>query len=144
MSSSTSVAISNITLVISYAPTWSDRRNHGGYFYSSDEMLNEIWYANAYTLQTNTIAAMTGREFPVQTAGWKNYADLHPSIVDPTIHLDGSRRARIVWAEHLSVSISSILMGTGDWNRVRHTTDVSYDAQKSDNRQHMMNIYPKL
>ncbi|UKZ91386.1 uncharacterized protein TrAFT101_006367 [Trichoderma asperellum] len=75
------VVISNITLDISYAPTWSDRRNHGGYFYSSDEMLHEIWYANTYTLQTNTIAATTGREFPVQTAEWKNDADLHPGVV---------------------------------------------------------------
>lgn len=128
-SSTISVAISNITLEISFAPTWSDLRAYGGYFYSSDEMLNRIWYAGAYTLQTNSIAATTGREYPVQASGWKNDADLHPGVVDPTIYVDGAKRDRIVWAGDCSISIPSILAGTGDWNGVRYTIDALYDAQ---------------
>ncbi|KAL7895420.1 glycoside hydrolase family 78 protein [Trichoderma sp. SZMC 28014] len=130
-SSTISVAISNITLEISFAPTWSDLRAYGGYFYSSDEMLNRIWYAGAYTLQTNSIAATTGREYPVQASGWKNDADLHPGVVDPTIYVDGAKRDRIVWAGDCSISIPSILAGTGDWNGVRYTIDALYDAQAS-------------
>ena len=130
-SSSISVSVSDITLEISYAPTWSDLRAYGGYFYSSDDLLNRIWYAGAYTVQTNSIPATTGREYPVQSAGWENDANLHPGAIDPTIYVDGAKRDRIVWAGDLAISVPSILAGTGDWNGVRYTIDVLYDAQVS-------------
>lgn len=128
-SSTISVSILNITLEISYAPTWSNLRAYGGYFYSSDDLLNRIWYAGAYTLQTTSIPATTGREFPVQNAGWMNDANLNPGAIDPTIYVDGAKRDRIVWAGDLSVAVPSILAGTGDWNGVRYTIDVLYNAQ---------------
>jgi hypothetical protein len=130
-SSTISISISNIALEISYAPTWSNLRAYGGYFYSSDDLLNRIWYAGAYTLQTTSIAATTGRQFPVQSGGWENDRDLHPNAVDPTIYVDGAKRDRIVWAGDLAVAVPSILAGTGDWNGVRYTIDVLYDAQVS-------------
>lgn len=65
----------------------------------------------------------------MQTAGWKNDADLHPGVVDPAIYVDGAKRDRIVWAGDLTISIPSILTGTGDWNGVRYTINVFYDAQ---------------
>jgi hypothetical protein len=127
--SSISVSISDITLEISYAPTWSDLRAYGGYFYSSDDLLNRIWYAGAYTLQTTSIAATTGREYPIQSAGWENDEDLNPGAIDPTIYVDGAKRDRIVWAGDLGIAVPSILTGTGDWNGVRYTIDVLYAAQ---------------
>lgn len=130
-SSTISLSISDITLEISYAPTWSDLRAYGGYFYSSDDLLNRIWYAGAYTLQTTSIPATTGREYPVQSAGWANDADLNPGAIDPTIYVDGAKRDRIVWAGDLSIAVPSILAGTGDWNGVRYTIDVLYNAQVS-------------
>jgi hypothetical protein len=128
-SSSITISISDITLEISFAPTWSDLRAYGGYFYSSDDLLNRIWYAGAYTLQTNSIPATTGREYPVQSGGWANDADLNPGAIDPTIYVDGAKRDRIVWAGDLGISVPSILAGTGDWNGVRYTLDVLYNAQ---------------
>ncbi len=124
------VTIQNISLEISYAPTWSDLRAYGGYFYSSDDLLNRIWYAGAYTLQTTSIAATTGREYPTQQSGWKNDATLH-SGPDPTIYVDGAKRDRIVWSGDLGIAVPSILVSTGDWNGVRYSLDSLYDVQVS-------------
>lgn len=76
------VMIENITLEISFAPTWSDLRAYQGYFSTSDELLNRIWYSGAYTLQTTSIPATTGRAFPVQSSGWRNDANLRKLLED--------------------------------------------------------------
>ena len=36
-------------------------RDYPNYFRSNDDLLNKLWYAGAYTVQTNTIAPDTGR-----------------------------------------------------------------------------------
>lgn len=51
------VTVSNIDLELSFQPTWSNLRAYQGYFYSSDDELNKIWYSGAYTLQTNAVPA---------------------------------------------------------------------------------------
>ena len=129
--SSISVSISDITLEISFAPTWADLRAYGGYFYSSDDLLNRIWYAGAYTLQTTSIASTTGRAFPVQASGWENNMDLHPGAIDPTIYVDGAKRDRIVWSGDLTIAGPSILASLGDWNGLRYSIEVLYNAQVS-------------
>jgi hypothetical protein len=68
------VNITAVTLEISFQPTWSDLRAYGGYFYSNDDLINRIWYAGAYTLQTNAVPPDTGREYPHVVSGWKNNA----------------------------------------------------------------------
>jgi hypothetical protein len=65
----TEIAISNITLEISFQPTWSNLRAYQGYFHSNDELLNRIWYAGAYTLQTNEIVPSQCRQYPFPSAG---------------------------------------------------------------------------
>ena len=57
----TTVNIININLEISFQPTWSNLQAYQGYFHSSDELLNRIWYSGAYTLQTNTVPVDSGR-----------------------------------------------------------------------------------
>ena len=48
----------------------TDLRSYAGYFYTSDpvfhdkDFLTKVWYAGAYTIQTNIIAVDTGREVP--------------------------------------------------------------------------------
>lgn len=51
----TSVDITDISLEIGFQPTWSNLRAYQGYFHSSDELLNRIWYSGAYTLQTDLV-----------------------------------------------------------------------------------------
>lgn len=90
----TSVQISDIELEIGFAPTWSNLQAYQGYFHSSDEELNKIWYSGAYTLQTNSVPVNTGRQVPFLHVGWANNATLGPG---ETIIVDGAKRDRAVW-----------------------------------------------
>jgi hypothetical protein len=58
--STTTVTISDISLEIGFMPTWSNLQAYQGYFHSSEELLNRIWYSGAYTLQTNSVPVNTG------------------------------------------------------------------------------------
>lgn len=42
------VAINDVSLELSFQPTWSNLRAYQGYFHSSDDLLNKIWYSGAY------------------------------------------------------------------------------------------------
>ncbi len=55
------IDIDHVSLAISFAPDMANLRDYANYFSSSDPLLNRIWYAGAYTVQTNTIAPTTGR-----------------------------------------------------------------------------------
>ncbi|KAH8669670.1 bacterial alpha-L-rhamnosidase domain protein [Tricladium varicosporioides] len=127
------VEISDITLEIGYQPSWPNLRAYQGYFYSSDDMLNKIWYAGAYTLQTNAIPPPTGRSFPTR-GGWENNQNLYfGSTTDSgTIYVDGSKRDRTVWSGDLAIAVPSILVSTGDADGVRNTIQVLYNDQRDD------------
>jgi len=133
-STSVSVNILAISLEISYAPVWTNLQAYQGYFSSNDDLLNRIWYSGAYTLQTNSILANTGREFPILGSGWMNDANLEDGSNDPTIYVDGSKRDRTVWAGDLAIAVPSILVSTGDLDGVKNTLEVLYNDQVSDMR----------
>lgn len=78
------ITLHNITCELSFAPTWSNLRAYGGYFDSSDPLLNKIWYSGAYTLQTNSVPSNSGRVFPLGT-GWANDGQLNLGTSDPSI-----------------------------------------------------------
>ena len=60
---------------ITFAPNMSDLRAYPNYFYSDDALINRIWYAGAYTVQTNIIANDQGRVWnPAPAIGWNNGA----------------------------------------------------------------------
>lgn len=45
---SSSVTISNVSLELSFQPTWSNLQAYQGHFHSNDDLLNKIWYSGAY------------------------------------------------------------------------------------------------
>ena len=63
-----SVTISNVSCAVTFSPHVEDLRDYSGYFYAKDpvfkdeDFLTKIWYAGAYTLQMNSIAADEGRD----------------------------------------------------------------------------------
>jgi hypothetical protein len=129
-SSTTEVSIQDITVEIAYAPTWSNLRAYQGYFYSSDDLLNRIWYSGAFTLQTNNIPPSTGRE--LLGSGWENNQNLDLGTSGESIYVDGSKRDRTVWAGDLAIAVPSILVGTGDAEGVKNTIQVLYNDQVSE------------
>lgn len=126
--STISVEIDRIELEISFQPTWENLRAYGGYFDSSDQLLNRIWYASAYTVQTNTVPPSSGRVWPAPAEGWSNDGIIGNGT---GILVDGAKRDRAVWAGDLGISIPSVLVSTGDLDSVRSALDVQYIHQVS-------------
>lgn len=121
------ISIKDIALEISYQPTWSNLRAYGGYFDCSDELLNRVWYAGAYTLQTNAVPPNTGRQYPLISTGWLNNAFLGTN--GSSIFVDGSKRDRACWAGDLAIAVPSVLVSIGDSYSVQTSLQMQYDNQ---------------
>jgi hypothetical protein len=127
------VKITAVTLEIAYQPTWSDLRAYGGYFFSNDDLINRIWYAGAYTLQTNAVPPNTGREYPLLVYGWKNDASLGTN--GSSIFVDGSKRDRATWSGDLGIALPSVFVSTGDFESAKNALQLQYDLQVCLSRQ---------
>ena len=128
--SDAAITIRNIKLEISFQPTWSNLRAYQGYFYSSEELLDKIWYSGAYTLQTNSVPGNTGRA-NVQTnrVGWDNSAYIGPG---ETVLLDGAKRDRWVWIGDMGIAVPSAFVSTGDLESTRNALRAIFDNQSPD------------
>lgn len=118
------VNITKISLEISFQPTWSNLRAYQGYFHSSDQTLNRIWYAGAYTIQTTTVPSNTGREYPLVNTGWMNDAQLGTNA--SAVIVDGAKRDRAIWAGDLGIATLSTFVSTGDQEGVKNALEVQY------------------
>lgn len=127
------VRITSVTLELSFQPTWPNLRAYSGYFHSSDELLNRIWYSGAYTLQTNAVPPRTGRVWPLLYKGWRNDAWLGTN--GSSILVDGSKRDRATWAGDLGIALPSVFVSTGDFASAKNALQLQYDLQV---------FYPKL
>ncbi|KAF2669918.1 putative alpha-L-rhamnosidase B [Microthyrium microscopicum] len=125
----TSVKFSAVNVEIGFQPTWSDLTAYQGYFHSSDDQLNKIWYAGAYTLQTNCVPTKTGRYVPMLARGWANNATLGPG---DTIIVDGAKRDRAVWPGDMGIAVPSSFFSTGDLDSVKNALQVMFDTQMKD------------
>jgi hypothetical protein len=62
------VTLSNVSTAITFQPGVENLRDYTGHFYAPDpqsddvDLLTKIWYAGAYTVQTNIISATQGRQ----------------------------------------------------------------------------------
>jgi hypothetical protein len=91
--STASVTLMDVSVFLDFQPTWPNLRAYQGYFYSSDDLLNRIWYAGAYTLQSNAIPTHTGRQVPFVGVGWDYNGTVGPG---DTVIVDGAKRDRAV------------------------------------------------
>lgn len=125
-SSGPSVDVGEIELEIAFQPTWSNLRAYNGYFHCNDEELNRIWYAGAYTLQTNAVPVNTGRAWPALSYGWANNGSLANGS---TVIVDGAKRDRAVWPGDMGVAVPAAFVSTGDLESVKNALEVMYDYQ---------------
>ncbi|KAL6239641.1 hypothetical protein BDW75DRAFT_227009 [Aspergillus navahoensis] len=125
-SSNATLTIQNLTLELSFQPTWSNLRAYQGYFHSSDPVLNKIWYAGAYTLQTNAVPRTTCRVSVSAATGWNNNAICGPG---KTLLLDGAKRDRWVWIGDMGVAVPSASVSTGDMESTRNALLAIWENQ---------------
>ncbi|RPD52570.1 Six-hairpin glycosidase [Lentinus tigrinus ALCF2SS1-6] len=126
------VTISNVSCAISFAPHILDLRDYSGYFYASDpafhdkNFLTKLWYAGAYTVQTNTVPLHTGRQIPmVRSPGWANNATL--GVAGPII-VDGAKRDRAVWPGDMGIAVPTQFVSTNDLIPTRNALSTMFAA----------------
>jgi hypothetical protein len=123
-----SIAINGVSLAVNFAPTMTDLRAYDNYFTSSDALLNRIWYAGAYTVQTNTIPPDTGRVWGPPASGWDNSATVG---VGDTVLTDSAKRDRTVWPGDLGVSVPTEFASLGDLTPTRNALTTLYNHQQA-------------
>ena len=123
-----SVDLDQVSLHFTPAPKMSDPRKYANYFYSSDELLNRIWYAGAYTIQLNTIDPKTGRIWEAPAELWDNSGDVG---VGDTILVDGAKRDRTVWPGDLGIEIPSAYAAFDDTESARNALTTLFQHQRS-------------
>ncbi|RDW78695.1 putative alpha-L-rhamnosidase B [Aspergillus mulundensis] len=120
------LTVKDVSLELAFQPTWSNLRAYQGYFHSSNELLNKIWYAGAYTLQTNSVPRTTCRVSVSSSTGWNNNAVCGPG---ETVLLDGAKRDRWVWIGDMGVAVPSASVSTGDTESTKNALLAIWDNQ---------------
>ncbi|KAJ7595645.1 Six-hairpin glycosidase [Mycena floridula] len=127
-----SATFSNVSCAISFMPHVADLRAYSGYFsaedpvFSDKDFLTKVWYAGAYTVQTNTVALNTGRKVPFASAGtWANNATL--GVAGPII-VDGAKRDRAVWPGDMGIAVPTQFVSTFDLIPTRNALATMFAA----------------
>jgi alpha-L-rhamnosidase-like protein len=133
------VSIANIWVICTAFPSQTNGRAYSGYFYSSSNMLNRIWYAGAYTLQLSTIDPKEGSALidynrlvdhnRSPTGSWYSNFTIAQGRAVIT---DGAKRDRMVWPGDMFIAVPAIAMSTYDMLAVRNALDVLFEHQYSD------------
>ncbi|KAJ5754108.1 uncharacterized protein N7511_008261 [Penicillium nucicola] len=133
------VPVKSLRVKFTSAPD-QDLRAYTGYFHSDDELINQIWYAGAYTNQLATINPKHGNslvhlgqisssddiQLPETDSWWNNY-----TITNGTSTItDGAKRDRLVWPGDMSIALESIAVSTGDLYSVRTALESLFILQK--------------
>ncbi|KAI5785841.1 hypothetical protein EDC01DRAFT_189433 [Geopyxis carbonaria] len=124
-----SIGISDVGVVFTAAAGMKDPRAYKGFFNSSDEGLNSIWYSGAYDLQLRSIPSDQGGP-PVdlvcvnsnQTCApgqWQNNFTISNSS---SVIVDGANQNRIV-SSNLLTAIPGIAYSTYDMPNIKNTVE---------------------
>lgn len=120
------VDLTGVSLAFTPAPDMADPSAYPNSFSSSDELLNRIWHAGAYTVQMDTIKPTQGRFWPPVPAGWRNDGVIG---VGTSIVSDGAKRDRNVWSGDLGISVPTAYVSTNDMVSTRNALTTLYNVQ---------------
>ncbi|MGY0021025.1 alpha-L-rhamnosidase-related protein [Streptomyces sp. YJ-C3] len=121
------VEITGVSVDIAFAPNVADLRAYPNYFSCDDDLLTRIWYAGAYTVQTNIVANTQGRVWGPPDLGWDNSARI--GDVGDTVLVDGAKRDRTVWPGDLGISGLTDYVSLGDTVTMRNSLQTLYNHQ---------------
>jgi hypothetical protein len=116
------VDIGAVSLHYTAAPLEQDPAAYQGWFLSSDNELNKIWYAGAYTVQIDTGMSDTAKSWPYTTGEPDEYDSQIPNAnPDQEVIFDGGKRDRDTWQGDLSVEAPVTYLSTGDVSAVNNS-----------------------
>lgn len=118
--------IDRVSLSFTAAPGKTHPNAYPNYFCSSDQLLNRIWYAGAYTVQLDTIDPAQGRVWPPPASGWDNSGVVG---VGSSVLVDGAKRDRTVWPGDYGISVPTDLASIGDMTSIRNGLTTLYQHQ---------------
>ncbi|KAL0948873.1 hypothetical protein HGRIS_008991 [Hohenbuehelia grisea] len=127
------VTISKISLKITFMPHFDDLRDYTGYFsaqtsgFHDPNFLTKLWYAGAYTVQTNTFDSREGRQPCPGPHGWANNASTGP--VDGPVLVDGAKRDRNIWPGDMGISTHTQFVSTNDLLPSKNSLVVMFSTQ---------------
>lgn len=121
-----SVVINNVSVHFTAAPTMKNPRAYANHFYSSDDLVNKIWYGCAYTVQMCTLDPMHGRQWPPPIHGWNNGVKIG---VGDSILVDGAKRDRTIWPGDMGISSATAFATVGDVDSSKQSLDTLYEHQ---------------
>jgi hypothetical protein len=120
------VDVTGAALQFTAAPDLANPRDYPDYFYSSDRLLNRIWYAGAYTVEMDTINPAQGRVWPPPASGWDNSGLVGTGN---SVLVDGAKRDRTVWPGDLGISVPTDYVSLDDMASVRNALTTLYGHQ---------------
>ncbi|MFI6096436.1 MGH1-like glycoside hydrolase domain-containing protein [Lentzea sp. NPDC051213] len=120
------VDLTGVSLNFTAAPGKPNPADYANYFYSSDNLLNRIWYAGAYTVQTNVIASNQGRAWPPPPSEWDNSATVG---VGNSVLVDGAKRDRTVWPGDLGIAVPTAYASMNELEATRNALTTMYNVQ---------------
>jgi hypothetical protein len=128
-----SVSLNDMSLDFQAAPQQSKPADYQGWFLSSNNELNKLWYAGAYTVQMDTWMSNTAKSWPY-ASGEADHSDAQIPHADPTkeVILDGAKRDRVVWQGDLSVQAPVTYLSTNDVSAVDNSLSSLAAQQLSD------------
>jgi hypothetical protein len=121
------VELAEATVALTFAPNAADLSAYPNYFWCDDDLLTRIWYAGAYTVQTNIVATDQGRVWGPPDLGWDNSAAVGDT--GTTVLVDGAKRDRTVWPGDLGISVLTDYVSLGDLPTVRNSLQTLFDHQ---------------
>jgi len=135
------VEVNQITVNYNAMPHWQDDelREYTGYFHSSDELINRIWYAGAYTNQLCTVPPDTGdalihlgeddEELAAQgSVSWGSNTTISNGS---SVLTDGAKRDRLVWAGDMAIAVPAITVTTYDLISIENSLDSLFGLQNA-------------
>uniref|UniRef100_D8Q5F2 Glycoside hydrolase family 78 protein n=1 Tax=Schizophyllum commune (strain H4-8 / FGSC 9210) TaxID=578458 RepID=D8Q5F2_SCHCM len=128
-----SVSLSNVSVALTFSPNTDNLRDYKGYFYTRDtagqdqDLLTKVWYAGAYTIQTNIIAADQGRgKVASGASGWNNSGQI--AKVGPVI-VDAARRDRYVVHGDMGIAGPAAFVALNELESIRNSLDEMFSLQ---------------
>ncbi|KUL86953.1 hypothetical protein ZTR_05295 [Talaromyces verruculosus] len=138
--STTSITLKSVSVNYTAAPT-QDLQGYTGYFHCDEELINQIWYAGAYTVQLATIDPKYGNALallvtwpPAAPSMYDDWYSNYKITNGTTALTDGGKRDRLVWAGDMSISLETAIVSTYDLPSVRNSLEALLALQTADGR----------